>query len=84
MGKPVKPLEEAFDELLDRDTKPTIEECAKLIQQYAPKNFKGWSALLRQVADYIDAQPETVWLTSKQVGALMSLIGTGLLPESKE
>lgn len=84
MGKPVKPLEEAFDELLDRDTLPTVEECAQLIQRYAPKNFKGWSALLRRIADYIDAQPETVWLTAKQVGALMSLIGSGLLPESKE
>lgn len=70
-------LEDKLIEILDAGLGREEMVCrlAKTFLQHAPRRFDDWSNYLRRIADFIDNQPKPVMLTSKQIGALISLGG---------
>lgn len=71
-------LEEEFDRILDNDRLSMDEKLLALsraILKRRPKKVRGWSSLLRRVADYIDTLPEPVELSARAIAGLIELNG---------
>lgn len=66
-------LETDLKRLFGREDKPTAEDCMKLIQKHIPNTFAGWPALLRRLADYIEAQPKPILIHPKALSDIISM-----------
>jgi hypothetical protein len=72
------PLEVEFDRIMDNDRLSMDEKLLALVRailKHKPKKARGWSALLRRIADYIDTLPEPVELSAKAIAGLIELNG---------
>lgn len=65
-------LESDLDELLNKQPPPSVEECARVMLKYMEK-IKDAPAVLRRLADYIEARPEPVELSAKAIAGLLEL-----------
>lgn len=63
----MKPFSEAVQDLIDEVGAPTIEQYSKLVLKYTKRGIRDWPKFLRELADYIEAQPERVELHPKVI-----------------